>query len=163
MPEYKMKSEYKLDMKDKQILVMLQNNSRESLTNIARHIRLSVDSVHKRIKKMVKNYVFIPSIFVNPKAIGYPLVSDIRMHLHNTNEKRMKELITYLVNNPKVNNLMTLAGDWDMACVLISRDADDLNQTSREIRNKFADIIHDWRSTIILEVHKLERYDMTKL
>ena len=153
----------KLDAKDRKILMILQKNARENLTVIARQVGLSIDSVHKRIKKMKKANVFQQSIKVNPIVVGYPLVSEVRIRLRNTHTAKVNKLITYLKASPKVVNLFRMMGEWDIVCVLIGKNADDLNQTSLDIRDKFADIIDEWRSSLQLELLKFEHYDMTKL
>ena len=153
----------KLDGKDKKILMILQKNARENLTVIARQVGLSIDSVHKRIKKMQKADIFQQSIKVNPVTVGYPLVSDVRIRLRNTHATKVNKLVSYLKNHPKIVNLFRMMGEWDIICVMIGKDAQDLNQTSLEIRDQFADIIADWRSCLQLELLKFESYDMAKL
>lgn len=156
-------STLKIDQKDRKILTILQKNARESLTNIARQVNLSVDSVHKRIKKMQKADIFKQSIKVNPVNVGYPLISDVRIRLRNTHAAKVNKLILHLKTHPKIVNLFRMMGEWDIICVMIGKDAQDLNQTSLEIRDQFADIIADWRSCLQLELLKFESYDMTKL
>jgi DNA-binding Lrp family transcriptional regulator len=153
----------KLDEKDRKILMILQKNARENLTVIARQVGLSIDSVHKRIKKMQKANVFQQSIKINPVIVGYPLVSDIRIRLRNTHAAKVDKMISYLRAHPNIINLFRMMGEWDIICVMVGKDAPDLNKTSLEIRDKFADIISDWRSCLQLELLKFEHYDMTKL
>ena len=45
-----------IDDKDKKILMLLQDDGRIQLKAIAKKIGLSIDSVHKRIKEMQKNF-----------------------------------------------------------------------------------------------------------
>jgi DNA-binding Lrp family transcriptional regulator len=43
-----------LNEKDCKVLEILQNNCRESITNIAKEIDLSIDSTKKRMNKLLK-------------------------------------------------------------------------------------------------------------
>src|SRR3989344_8643291 len=73
-----------MDKKDKQLLMLLQENSRESLTNLAKKINLSIDSTHKRLKKLHNSGIINRyGIFINPKVLQYDLVVDIKIKLHN--------------------------------------------------------------------------------
>ena len=91
-----------LDSKDREILMILQENGRESLTDIAKKVKLSIDSVHNRIKEMQKKGIFYPGIFINPKAIGFPLVTDIKIKLNNITEEENKKLEKQFNNEIKI-------------------------------------------------------------
>jgi DNA-binding Lrp family transcriptional regulator len=154
---------YKLDDRDRKIIMILQGNARESLTVISRKIGLSVDAVHQRIKKMTKVNVFAQSIWVNPEGIGYPLLVDIKIKIKDASEKDVNHFIAYLKAHPRVIELIQIMGDWDFTCVLIAKDANDLAEVTNEIRYRFNKFIADWRAMILLKHHKFEKYDMTKL
>jgi Lrp/AsnC family transcriptional regulator, leucine-responsive regulatory protein len=155
--------EYKLDDKDRKIIMILQENARESLTVISRKIGLSVDAVHQRIKKMRKVNVFMQSVLVNPVAIGYPLMADIKIKIKDASEKDVNSFVAYLKSHHRVVELMQILGDWDFTCVVLAKDANDLAEVTNEIRYKFNKYIADWRAMILLKHHKFEIYDMTKL
>ena len=76
-----------LDEKDRKILMVLQGDGRASLTEIAKKVRLSIDSVHKRMKEMKRKGVYHPGIFIDPRVIGFTLVADIKITLRNISEK----------------------------------------------------------------------------
>ncbi len=153
----------KIDAKDKKILMILQKNARESLTNISRQIGLSVDAVHKRIKKLVAGGVISTHVAINPSSIGYPLITDIKVKLKDANQKDMNTITSYLKAHPRVIELMQIMGDWDLTCVIISKDANDLATVTNDIRYRFNKFIADWRAVIILKELKFEEYNMNKL
>lgn len=149
-----------LDKKDKEILMTLQENGRESLTDIARKVKLSIDSVHKRIKRMKQQEIFKPGIFINPRAIGFPLVMDIKIKLKNITEEDESKFISYLKNHPNVTELLSVMGDFDLTCVLIAKNTDELEGISTGIRQKFRSLIDDWKGILILKTHKFEEYNL---
>ncbi|MFA5992914.1 MAG: Lrp/AsnC family transcriptional regulator [Candidatus Pacearchaeota archaeon] len=149
-----------IDEKDKKILMILQNDGREQLTSIAKKVNLSIDSTHKRIKEMQKKGIFLTGIFIEPRALGFPLVADIKIKLQNITEKEKKEFIDYLIKHQRVIDLLSLMGDFDLTCVLIAKDTDELDRISTEIRQKYSHIIADWKGMLILKTYKFEYYDL---
>lgn len=150
-----------LDNKDRLLLEILQKNSRESLTNIAKAIKLSIDSTHKRIKKLYEKEIIVKfGIFIDPKALGYDLVANIQIKLHNISEEELNKFISFLKAHKNVIELITTLGEYDITCVLIAKNTEELEIISREIRQKFKDLIADWKSAINLKVHKFEEYNI---
>ncbi|HII71480.1 TPA: Lrp/AsnC family transcriptional regulator [Candidatus Woesearchaeota archaeon] len=152
-----------LDAKDKKILNLLQKDGRMLLKDISRKVGLSIDAVHNRMKKMQEAGVYYPSIFIDPKAIGYPLIIDVKVKLKDIDKKRYDQLIAYLKDYPNVIELFTVSGDYDLTLPIIAKDYDQLNSISLEIRNNFKDIIAEWRSGLNLKFFKFEEYDMERL
>ncbi len=151
-----------LDEKDKQILMILQENGRESLTNIAKKVKLSIDSVNNRIKEMQRKGIFYSRIFIEPSKIGFPLIADIKIKLQNITEEDKNKFIGYLVRHPRITELLSIMGDFDLTCVIIAKDTNELEQISTEIRQKYSHIIADWKAVLVLKSHKFEYYDLTQ-
>ena len=149
-----------LDEKDRKILMILQKDGRESLTVIARKVNLSIDSVHKRIKEMKRKGVFTAGTFINPRVIGFPLVADIKIKLRNITEKQKEGFIEHLIDHPRVIELLSIMGDFDLTLVLIAENTDELDRISTEIRQKYNEMIADWKGILILKTHKFEYYDL---
>ncbi|MFH1839995.1 MAG: Lrp/AsnC family transcriptional regulator [Nanoarchaeota archaeon] len=153
-----------MDKKDKKLLMLLQENSRESLTNLAKKVDLSIDSTHKRLRKLTKSGIVDRfGIFINPKIIGYDLVVDVKIKLHNVTEEEVKSIISYLTKHPNCIELISVSGDFDLTCVLIAKNSKELNDLSFAIRQKFKNIIADWKTSFNLEVFKFEWYDFNML
>ncbi len=149
-----------LDEKDKKILMILQENGREQLKSIANKVGLSIDSVHKRIKEMLRKGIFETGIFIEPRVMGFPLVADVKIKLRNITEEQKKKFIKHLVEHPRVIELLSIMGDFDFTCVLIAKDTNELEEISTEIRQKHSDMIADWKSVLVLKTHKFEYYDL---
>ena len=152
-----------LDQKDKKLLNLLQENSRESLTELAKALGLSIDSTHKRLKKLISSGIVHCGAFIDPKKIGFELVTNIQIKLKNIGEEELNKFISYLKNHPNVIELISILGDYDLTCVLIARNTEELEETSKIIRQKFRDLIAEWRTVINLKVHKFEEYKLSEL
>ena len=149
-----------IDEKDKKILHVLQENGREQLSKIAKKVGLSIDSTHKRIKVMMEKGIFMPTILIEPKAIGFPLIADIKIKVRNVSQKSLDEFIFHLKKHPRCIELLSIMGDYDFTLVLIAKDGDELEKISTEIRQKFKDLIDEWRSNFVLKAHKFEEYNL---
>ena len=60
-----------LDEIDCEILNILQLDCRTSLTKISEHVGVSIDTVKKRIQKMLVNKIFWPKIQIRPRNFGF--------------------------------------------------------------------------------------------
>lgn len=150
-----------LDEKDRKILNILQKNGRETLTTISRKVGLSIDSVNKRIKKMKESGIIDRfGIFIDPKALGYPIVADVKIKLKNIKSKELEDFIKHLKNNPNVIELISIMGDYDITCVFVAKTSSRLEKISMKVRERFSNIISDWKASIILKVHKFEEYEL---
>ncbi len=147
-----------LDEKDKKILEILQKDGRATLKEIGKEVSLSIDSVHKRLKKLLENDVMRIGAFIEPKALGYELVASVSIKLHNVSEEQYNSFIKYLVQNRHTIEVISTLGKYDIVCVFIAKTTDELEKIYRSVRHEFKTIIADWESVINLKVHKFEEY-----
>ena len=160
MPVNKSLKSRVLDEKDKKILMALQDDGRMQLKAISKKVNLSIDSVHKRIKEMRRKEVFIPTILIEPRAIGYPLVADIKIKLKNVSQEERERFIKYLQEHKSCIELLSTMGDYDFTCVLIAKDSNELEYLSTKIRQKVKELIMEWKGLLVLKTYKFERYDL---
>ena len=153
----------KIDEKNCLILNRLQKNCRASLTSISKEVNLSVDSVKKRIDKMINEGVFYPTIQLRPRQFGYPYIVDVKIKLHNYNNTKIKEFITYSMKHPRIVEIFSISGEWDFTIVIIAKDHEDLAMLSSELRKKFGEIIGGWSESLTTIAYKFEEYNLTKL
>ena len=147
-----------IDEKDKKILHVLQENGREHLNKIAKKVGLSIDSTHKRIKIMIEKGIFVPTILIDPRVIGFHLIADVKIKLKNVSQKALDDFISHLKKHPRCIELLSIMGDYDFTLVLIAKDWDELEKLSTEIRQKYKDLIDEWKSNLVLKTHKFEEY-----
>ncbi len=148
-----------MDKKDKQLLTLLQENGRERLKFLGQKIGLSIDSTKKRIEKLKKGGIISKfGIFIDPKAMGYDVVTDNKIKLSNVTNQDRKNFIAYLSELPQCIELIAISGDYDFTCVLIAESTSSFNELMYQIREKFKHIISDWKSSFNLKVYKFEKY-----
>ena len=145
------------------ILTILQKNCRESLVNISKEVNLSVDSVKKRINKLLKNKIFYPKIQIRPRHFGFPNIIEVNIKIHHDSKKEYEEFISYLIKHPRITQVLIISGDWDLKIVFLAKDHGDQSIVSREIRNKFNKIIAEWNECLTNFVKKFENYNLKEL
>ena len=153
----------KLDEINCKILNLLQKDCRMSLTDISKKVNLSIDSVTKRIDKMIKEHIFYPKIQLRPRNFGFNNIIDVKIKLHNYTSRDMENFIAYLLEDPHVAEVLCVSGNWDISIVLLAKDVKDLNNISKRIRDKFSKIINEWAESLTTVAYKFEYYDMPKL
>jgi len=151
-----------LDEKDKKILMVLQEDGRAQLKQISNKVGLSIDSVHKRIKEMQKKGVFKSTILINPRVIGYPLIADIKIKLRNVSEGERQRFIKYMQDYDRCTEILSTMGDYDFTCVIIAKDSNELEKISTQIRQKFKELILEWKGLLVLATYKFEEYKLTR-
>ena len=83
-----------------------------------------------------------------------------KIKLKNISKEERDKFIAYLVNHKRCIDLLAIMGDYDFTCVLIAKDSNDLEEISTEIRQKFKELILEWKGMLILKTYKFERYDL---
>ncbi|MBI4163453.1 MAG: Lrp/AsnC family transcriptional regulator [Candidatus Aenigmarchaeota archaeon] len=149
-----------IDEKDKQILNLLQKDGRMTLKEIGKAIGLSIDSTHKRLKKLLESKVVHIGAFIEPKTIGYELISTVSIKLGNASEEEHGAFIDYLVKSPHIIEVISTLGQYDLMVVFIAKSTEELEKIYRSVRHQFKNIIADWESAINLKVHKFEKYSL---
>ena len=149
-----------IDDKDRKILMILQQNGRVQLKEISKQVGLSIDSVHKRIKEMMRKGVFSSTILIDPRVIGYPFIADIKIKLKNVSGEERDKFIEYLKKHERVTELLSVMGDYDFTCVLIAKDSNEFEEISTKIRQKFKEIIMEWKGILVLKTYKFEEYNL---
>ncbi|PIN80070.1 hypothetical protein COV13_04070, partial [Candidatus Woesearchaeota archaeon CG10_big_fil_rev_8_21_14_0_10_32_9] len=112
---------HNLDLKDRKILSILEENSRESHSTIAKAIGLSKDSVKYRIKRLEKQGIIgCYRTIINLSKIGYKLYS---VCVKVINVKDMNAIATEIAKEQKLFWIAQLDGAWDLIFVLWAKSA----------------------------------------
>lgn len=152
-----------LDRKDCMILNILQLDGRTTLTEISKRIGLSVDSIKKRLDKMRKERIFYPTIHIRPRYLGFSTVTDVKVKLGTHRKEEIDAFIEYLMSNPRVGEIFSVSGEWDLSLVIVSKDPIDFCKVSSQIKTKFGSLIQSWSESTTLEAYKFEKYDTLRL
>lgn len=128
-------SGYHLDAIDKQIIYMLMDNAKTSLALISKNVGISTTAVHQRIKKLEHAGVIENSIsFLNPKKIGYKVVSFIGVYLDQPSY--YQEAVKVMNGINEIVEAHYTTGNYTIFLKVLCKDNDHL----MEILNKLQKI-----------------------
>lgn len=143
----------KLDVKDKKILVLLSENSRMPISEIAKKVQLSRDTVNYRIKRMQKLGIilkFFPEI--DFKKLGYSLYH-VFLLVDEKDKQRQKELIDALINHPNTLSVMEYSDRWDLEWNLLAKEITEFDSIVTEIFAQFSDIIMERSKLLVINTY----------
>lgn len=106
--------EEKLDLKDRKILAELDFNARETISKIAKKVRISKEVTLYRIKKLEEEKIIrdYHAVINNSKLGNY--YSRLLIKFQNLDKTTEERIIKYCKENPKVGYYGRLDGRWDM-------------------------------------------------
>jgi DNA-binding Lrp family transcriptional regulator len=146
------------DELDRKIIMVLQEDGRASLKEIAQKVGLSVDSVHKRIKELLRKGVMEITTSLDPRKLGFQYSTINKIKLKASSDEEKKAFISFLEKHAHCTDLIELLGSHDFLCTIVAEDNDALVKLSDEIKHKFRDIIDSWESSLIVKDHKFNKY-----
>ncbi len=142
-------SSYHLDSVDKEIIYMLMDNAKTSLAHISKNVGISTTAVHQRIKKLEQAGIIENSIsFLNPKKIGYKVVSYIGVFLDQPSHYH--DAIKALKDVNEVVEAHYTTGNYTIFLKVLCRDNDHL----MEILNKLQKLKGVTRTETIISLEQ---------
>jgi DNA-binding Lrp family transcriptional regulator len=140
----------KLDMYDKKLLYHLDINSRHSLGELAKNVRLSKNAINYRLKNLVKNKVIRQFYtIINVKKLGYSYFK-VYFKLQNTTEKIEKEIIDYFVTQVPSLWINTWDGRYDLMVGILAKNIDEFYQILSASINKFRHYFQSYDIFIVI-------------
>ncbi len=147
----------KLDSKDKKIIEQLQKNCRQTIVEIAKATKLPRDVVVYRIKKLEENKVIRQHhTMINPSTLGYPLYVYVFFSCYNLKPEEEIKFINFLKSHERIIYVAKNSGEFDFTIGVCSRDYKEFDETIREIRQKFPDIIKEIKVTPVIQEYKYD-------
>ena len=122
-----------LDSVDKEIIYMLMDNAKTSLAHISKNVGISTTAVHQRIKKLEQAGIIENSVsFLNPKKVGYKVVSYIGVFLEQPSH--YKDAIAALQQINEVVEAHYTTGNYTIFLKVLCMDNDHLMQILNKIQ-----------------------------
>ncbi len=124
---------YHLDSLDKEIIYMLMDRTKSSLAYISKQVGISTTAVHQRIKKLEQAGVIENSIsFLNPRKIGYHVISYIGMYLDQPSH--YADVVKALKDVNEVVEAHYTTGNYTIFLKVLCKDNDHLMQFLNKIQ-----------------------------
>lgn len=133
----------KLDKIDKILVKSLNENSRVSLVSLSDKLKLSIDSVKNRIKRLKENNVVtIYKTAINYEKLGF---DKYKMLLFPKiySDKIEKELFSFFRNNKYCINVMRTIGPWKIEAEFLAKKPIEIEEIISQLNLKFKENILD--------------------
>ena len=130
-----------LDLKDKKILTLLDENARLSNSQIAKKVGLSKPTIEYRLKRFEKNNViFEYYTVIDFTKIGYSQYK-IYFKFQNTSLENEEKIINYWKKDANSVWVAQIRGHWDLAISIITKSNFEFGKILNNFMNKFAKFI----------------------
>ncbi len=143
-----------LDALDRKILRLLQRDSVIANQALADAVGLSPPACLKRVRRLRADGVIARTAAqLAPAALGYPLLTVVRIKLDRPREKVMRDFEQRMRALPRVVHCLTVAGDIDYVVLVRSKDVAHYQDFARHVLAT-APGIRAYTSEIVLDVPK---------
>ena len=123
-----------LDSVDKKILSILKNNARNSVSNIAEEINLSIPATSDRIKKMEDMDIIIGyKAVVNPQKVGLDILALITIISESSAD--YGKIITYANQTDEIVECFATTGRGSHILIVQTKKSQSLEQLLRTIQS----------------------------
>ena len=150
----------KLDEIDYKILAELQNSGRESASNIAANIKVSVPTITERIKKLQENGVILGfQAILNPSQLGLDVSAIITVI--SGSSQYYKEVTIEAEKTGEVVQCFSTTGNGSHTLLVTTRNSNTLEDLLRKIqrwpgvtRTETQIILSSYKNGIVLPLSK---------
>jgi len=141
----------RLNLKERKLLYWLDQDSRATNKELATKIGLSEQAIGYKLKVLenegiIKKYV----TFVNTLALGYSHYK-VLLRLQNTNPKKEKEIIDYLIDNKNIRWVASCSGRWDINFSIMAKTSQEFIEIYRKIESDFGDYISEKNVSLLIK------------
>jgi len=132
-----MKKEYQLDQIDKEIIWVLDENARHSVSRISQLIGCSKQKVSYRLRKMIKLGILnLFSTIINKTKLGY---FPCQIYLKFKKTPSCKEVLKKLEKIPSLHWEGLVEGDYDLIIFIMIKSLEECWKVYQTIIDKFSD------------------------
>jgi DNA-binding Lrp family transcriptional regulator len=144
-----------LDAKDKSLMKALANDSRITVLELARKLKINIKTVISKIKNMRKTGIIQSfRININRSKVGLKYYK-IFVKLRSYNPNDYRKLRNYCLARKYLVHLIECIGEYELELEMEIIDSQRIEDTIRDIRNKYSDIVASIESCEITDEMKL--------
>ncbi len=131
----------KLDLKDKKILTLLDENARYSNSQIAKKVKLSKPAVEYRIQRLLKqNAIMQFYTILDFTKMGYSQYK-IYFKFQNTSMENENKIVEYWKKNNNSAWMAQIRGRWDLAVSILAKSNFDFGKILGKFMDKFSKFV----------------------
>jgi len=146
----------KLDKKDKELIRILANDSRITVIDLSKKLRLNVKTVISKIKSLEKNGIIQSyRININRETIGLTYYK-VFIKILSYNSKDYETLKNYCLSQRYLVHLIECMGEYELELEIEMPNTEKIEKVIKEIRNTHSDIVATIESCEMTEELKLQ-------
>ncbi len=142
-----------MDSIDVEILQLLKENSRKTVSQISQSINLSISAVSDRLKKLeasgiIKEY----TVILDEEMLDRTMTAIIMVALEGP--ASATDFTEFVENEKEIMDCYLLAGDYDVALKVLTKDTHSLEKLLSKIKNREG--LRKTKTSIVLNTVKNE-------
>lgn len=146
-----------LDLKDRKILFELEQDSKQSLAQLAKKVGLRKETVFYRMKNLEKRGIIKKYLTeIDTYKIGYGFYP-VLIRFQNTTPAKEEEIYSYLERDKNMAWLTKCEGAWDLTFTLIAKSNFEVDWFLKRFLEKYSKYISDKYIFITTELHHFKR------
>ena len=143
-----------LDLKDKMILKMLQNDASISVADLAENLNLTVSPCWKRLKRLEdENYITKRVALLNPEKLGLTFTAFVNIKTKNHSHEWFLNFVEIMTGYSEVVDFYRVAGEYDYIIKVIVKDITAFDRFYKKLVNSI-DGLTDVTSYFAMEILK---------
>lgn len=146
-----------MDLKDKKILTLLDENARLHSSKISRIIKTSRQVVDYRIQQLINKGILINCITLLEPFNFVDNIWHTYIKLHSLTQETEKELLRYLESQKKVWWIAECQGEWDIIFSTASSSINELDSILQDLRSKYSKNIASEQTTTLISAINFPR------
>ncbi|MEK6897113.1 MAG: winged helix-turn-helix transcriptional regulator [Nanoarchaeota archaeon] len=147
---------------DLKLIEELENDSRQTLSKIAKKLRTSQQVVSYRIDSLFKKNILGGFYtIINFSLLGYTNYRTM-MRLTDITKQKHQQIISYLMKHPNVLWIVDCGGRWDLIINFIAKNILQYDQFIKELKKRFPKQIQNYNVLTTVEISYFGRHYFTK-
>jgi len=138
---------------DYKLIAQLRKNSRETLTNISKNIKIPISTLYDKLKAHEESVIMKHTTLLDFASLGFNCRANIMLR---TARETREKLGNYLKAHPAINNLYKINNGYDFLAEGIFPNVKELEDFLEELETKFE--LQEKRTHYIVEDLKREEF-----
>lgn len=123
-----------LKITEKRILRQLRTNSRQSLKEIAKKVKMPISTVADKLRNKVKNCLIHTTALVDFDRMGYVIRTYFIISIKLENQSKLS---SYLIDHNKINNLFKINNGYNFMFEAIFKSLNEQEEFIQDLESNF--------------------------
>lgn len=153
------KLKFVMDLKDKMILSIIQEDSTYSVKEISEKIGLTFTPTYERIKQLEKQGIIEKYVgLLNREKLGLNIVVYCNVRLKEQSKKVLETFEKNIMQYDEVQEIISLSGEYDYMLKIIAKDINSYNEFTVNVISNIPNIGQYHSSIVLHEVKKSTKF-----